>query len=136
MLHRHLPLVVFEIEAEDIARARSFYSEVFRWSFVDSAVAQGALEAELGGDHGTMIRVHLRVRDPVAIPSSQIERAGRKRGHFFCVRDFVAILKSVVKAGGQLVAGPTEVPGLGIRLYILDTEGNEVAILQPEQVDQ
>ena len=132
MSHRHLPFVVLEIEADDLARARSFYSAVFGWSFADSAVEQGALEAEMGGDRDTVVRVHLRVRDPVAFQPSPIERAERRHSHFLCVHDLTPLLKSVVEAGGQLIAGPTEVPGLGSRLYILDTEDNEVAVLQPE----
>jgi predicted enzyme related to lactoylglutathione lyase len=48
------------------------------------------------------------------------------------VHDLTPLLKRIVEAGGQLVAGPTEIPGLGSRLYILDTEGNEVSVLQPE----
>jgi len=135
MPHRHLPFVVLEIEAEDVARARSFYSAVFGWSFVDSAAEPGALEAQMGGDDDTIVRVHLRARHPVATPPSQVERADRRHGHSLCVRDLASILKRVVEAGGQLVAGPTEVPGLGSRLYILDTEDNEVAILQPEHAN-
>jgi predicted enzyme related to lactoylglutathione lyase len=132
MPHRHLPFVVLEIEAENPARARSFYSAVFGWSFAESAVGQEALEAEMGRDRGTVVRVHLRVRDPAASSSSQRERTDRRPSHFLCVGDRTPLLKSVVAAGGQLVAGPSEVPGLGTRLYILDTEGNEVAVLQPE----
>ena len=128
---RHLPFVVLEIEAEDLERARSFYSAVFGWSFADSAVEKGALEAEMVGDHATVVRVHLRVRDPSVRPPTQIERASRRYGHFLCVHDLTSILHTVVEAGGRLVAGPTEVPGVGRRLYILDTEDNEVAVLEP-----
>jgi hypothetical protein len=132
MPHRHMPFVVLEIEADDLARARSFYSAVFGWSFADSAVEQGALEAEMGGDRDTVVRVHLREREPSSFPPSPIERAERRHSHFLCVHDLTPLLKRIVEAGGQLVAGPTEIPGLGSRLYILDTEGNEVSVLQPE----
>lgn len=131
MPHHHLPFVVLEIEADNLERARSFYSAVFGWSFFDSAVEQGALEAEMGRDHDTVVRVHLRVRGPLVSPTSHIERAVPRHGHSLCVGNLTSILRTVVEAGGQLVAGPTEVPGLGRRLYILDSEDNEVAILEP-----
>ena len=124
MAHRHFPFVVLEIEAENLQRAGAFYASVFGWSFSDSPIELGTLEADLGADHDTMVRVHLRARDPMA-PST------RSDAHALCVRDLGPILAGLVAAGGQLIAGPVEVPGVGRRLYVRDTEGNEVAILEP-----
>ena len=121
MSHRHFPFVVLEIAAQNMLRARTFYSSLFGWTFADSDVESGALEAELGADHDTMVRMHLRPGD-----------AGRALGgQSVCVLDLAPILAGLVAAGGQLIAGPVDVPGLGRRLYVRDTEGNEVAVLEP-----
>ena len=130
MPHRHFPFVVLEIGAENLQRAGAFYSSIFGWSFSMSPMEPGALEADLDADHDTMVRVHLRARDPLAgVPPTG--SAAQSDGHSLCVRDLAPILAGVVAAGGQLIAGPVDVPGLGRRLYVRDTEGNEVAILEP-----
>ena len=131
MSHRHFPFVVLEIEAENLQRAGSFYSEIFGWSFTESAVELGALEADLGADHDTMVRVHLRPRDLLDGLAGPVRGALQGAGHSLCVHDLGPIVAGVVAAGGQLIAGPIEIPGLGRRLYVRDTEGNEVAILEP-----
>ena len=136
MAHRHFPFVVLEIEAENLERAGSFYSAIFGWSFTESAMVPGALEAELGTDHDTMVRVHLRARDPVAGPGKASGPTVQRHGHSLCVDDLAPILAGVVAAGGQLIAGPVDVPGLGRRLYVRDTEGNEVAVLEPSHDSQ
>lgn len=130
MPHRHFPFVVLEIGAENLQRAGSFYSAVFGWSFSENPLEPGALEADLGADHDTMVRVHLRARDPLDLVATA-GRAARCDGHALWVRDLAPILAGIVAAGGQLIAGPVDVPGLGRRLYVRDTEGNEVAILEP-----
>lgn len=125
MSDRHFPFVVLEIEADDLQRAVSFYSAIFGWSFTDSVVERGALDADLGGDHDTTVRVHLRARHPPPGP------AAHRHGHSLCVHELAPVMAGVVAAGGRLIAGPVDVPGLGRRLYVRDTEGNEVAILEP-----
>lgn len=136
MPHRHFPFVVLEIEADDLRRAGRFYTSIFGWSFVESDAEIGALEAVLGGDHDTMVRVHLRARDPLDGLAAPVARAAPGQGHSLCVRDLAPILAGVLAAGGQLIAGPVDVPGLGRRLYVRDTEGNEVAILEPSHHNQ
>lgn len=127
-MHRHFPFVVLEIEADNLRRAGTFYSTIFGWSFAESDIESGALEAELGGDHDTMVRVHLRPRDALdGLPAPLVRAAGPA----LCVHDLAPILAGVVAAGGQLIAGPVDVPGVGRRLYVRDTEGNEIAILEP-----
>ena len=128
MSHRHFPFVVLEIEADNLRRAGTFYSSIFGWSFAESDIESGALEADLGGDHDTMVRVHLRARGPLhGLPVPLVRATGPE----LCVHDLAPILAGVVAAGGQLIAGPLDVPGVGRRLYVRDTEGNEVAILEP-----
>lgn len=131
MSHRQFPFVVLEIEADDLQRAASFYSAIFGWTFTDSVVERGALDADLGADHDTLVRVHLRARHRPAGPAARHRPAAPAHGHSLCVHDLASVMAGLVAAGGQLIAGPAHVPGLGRRLYVRDTEGNDVAILEP-----
>ena len=136
MSHRHFPFVVLEIEADNLQRAASFYSAILGWTFTDSVVERGALDADLGADHDTTVRVHLRARHPLPVLAAGDRSAPHRHGHSICVHDLAPILAGVAAAGGQLIAGPVHVPGLGRRLYVRDTEGNDVAILEPSHESQ
>jgi predicted enzyme related to lactoylglutathione lyase len=128
MSHRHFPFVVLEIEAENLHRARTFYTSVFGWTFEPSDTEAGALEAELGADHDTMVRVHLRPRD---LPVSGSGASAARESHSLCVHDLTPILAGVLACGGQLISGPVDVHGVGRMLYVRDSEGNDVAVLEP-----
>jgi predicted enzyme related to lactoylglutathione lyase len=128
---RHLPFVVLELEADDLRRASTFYERALGWSFTQSAAEHGALEAEMLQDHDTMVRVHLRRRG-AAVP----QRAGTGRDDeagklFVCVPDLAQVVEQVAQAGGRLLDAPEHIPGLGRRVRFLDTEGNQVAVLEP-----
>jgi predicted enzyme related to lactoylglutathione lyase len=47
------------------------------------------------------------------------------------VDDIKQAAKKVVKAGGQVLGEPVEIPGVGQYVSFTDTEGNRVGILQP-----
>lgn len=127
----HLPFVVLEIEADDLQRASDFYTCMFGWKFGASAAEPGALETEMTGDHDTRVRVHLRKRSPDAAAPARREDVLRTSGHSLCVHDLGSVLGRVLEAGGEVIAGPIEVQGLGRRLYVRDTEGNAFAVLEP-----
>lgn len=40
-------------------------------------------------------------------------------------------MKKVADAGGKVLGGPMEIPGVGKYVSFLDTEGNRVSMLQP-----
>ena len=134
MMDRHFPIVILEIEADDLPRASAFYAGMFGWRFSEAGGQSGALEAELLEDHDTKVRVHLRQRGPGLKHLAQWEAAAQRHGHSICVRDLASVLGRVAKAGGQVIGGPVEVPGLGTRIHVRDTEGNEFAVLEPIHV--
>jgi hypothetical protein len=40
-------------------------------------------------------------------------------------------VKKVSDAGGKVLGEPAEIPGIGLYVSFIDTEGNRVSILQP-----
>ncbi|HUD19330.1 MAG TPA: hypothetical protein VMR81_02735 [Patescibacteria group bacterium] len=40
-------------------------------------------------------------------------------------------MKDVAAAGGKVLGHPMEIPGVGLYVSFLDTEGNRVSLLQP-----
>jgi hypothetical protein len=49
------------------------------------------------------------------------------------VKDVKASMKAVEKAGGKILREPDEIPGIGLWVSFLDTEGNRVSMIQPAQ---
>jgi predicted enzyme related to lactoylglutathione lyase len=47
------------------------------------------------------------------------------------VANLPAAMAAVEAAGGKVVAGPDDIPGIGTFASIVDTEGNRVGMLQP-----
>lgn len=119
--------VHFEVQADDIARARAFYERVFRWQ---SSQPFGELDYWLVST-GT---------DPIGIDGAIMQReAGATPGgaiHGVIITMGVADIEkartSIVEAGGTLVTDVDTIPGVGIFCYANDTEGNRFGVIQPE----
>jgi predicted enzyme related to lactoylglutathione lyase len=42
-------------------------------------------------------------------------------------------MKKVEKAGGKVLGEPWDIPGVGLYVAFIDTEGNRVSMLQPHR---
>jgi predicted enzyme related to lactoylglutathione lyase len=52
------------------------------------------------------------------------------------VEDVKNHMKKIEGAGGKILGEPMEIPGIGLYVSFLDTEGNRVGMLQPHQQQQ
>lgn len=111
-------IVHFEIPADDPARAIAFYRSAFGWSFDKW---EGPMEywmiktGEGPGIDGGLLRRMAPGQPPtnvVAVPS--VDESA----------------KTIVAAGGTLVAPKTAVPGVGWTAYFTDPEGNAFGIME------
>jgi hypothetical protein len=124
------PVVHFEMPAEDKKRMMDFYSRAFGWKM-----------EPLGPEMGNYVVVTTHEAD-----DKGIHRSGAINGGFYqktddpltrgpsvviAVDDIKAHMKTVVAAGGKLAGEPTDIPGIGTYVNLIDTEGNRVAMLQP-----
>lgn len=121
----------FEIPADDKARSKDFYSEVFEWQITDVPV-------QMGGGTGTYTAATTTATDPTtqmptepgAINGAIIERQGQITAPVITITvDSVEdYLKKVTDAGGEIVAGKQEVASMGYYAYVADPAGNVIGL--------
>ena len=125
------PVVHFEMPAEDRKRMATFYTNVFGWK-----------TELLGEDMGNYVLATTTETDEKGFP----KRPGAINGGFFpktddkpmqhpsvviAVKDVRGQMKNVESAGGKVLGEPWDIPGIGLYISFLDTEGNRVGMLQP-----
>lgn len=129
------PVVHFEIPAEDTKRMVAFYTKAFGWK-----------TQQLGPEMGNYVTVQTTETDKNGFP----KEPGRINGGFapkskdfqsinlvISVDDIRQAMKTVAAAGGKVLGGqkpgePDEIPGIGLYVSFIDTEGNRVGLLQPK----
>ena len=125
------PVVHFEMPAEDRKRIAAFYTNVFGWQ-----------TQELGADMGDYVLATTtesgeqgRPKEPGAINGGFFPKSDDKPGQYpsvvIAVDDVKEHMKKVEKAGGKVLGEPWDIPGVGLYVSFIDTEGNRVSMLQP-----
>jgi predicted enzyme related to lactoylglutathione lyase len=122
----------FEIQVDDLDRAKAFYAAVFGWTFEDYGQFTGAPywgvvtgpEDEPGINGGIMPRPA-----PAAGAGSGANGAVLTMG----VEDFDATAARIEAAGGRIALPKTALTGMAWQGYFLDTEGNTFGIHQPDE---
>jgi predicted enzyme related to lactoylglutathione lyase len=116
-------IVHFDIPAEDVERAKAFYSSLFGWEiaappeFPDYYMfLTGDPETDAGG--GLMAR-------------ESPEQVGLV--NYIGVESVDDIVGQVVELGGQVTVPKQAVPGMGWMAHFLDTEGNAIAVWQSDE---
>ena len=132
------PVIHFEMPAQDKSRMVKFYESVFGWK-----------TDQLGPEFGDYVIVTTTETDE----NRMIKTPGNINGGFYqskpedthghhprltiAVDDIHAAMKKVTAAGGKVLGGgfkagePDDIPGVGLYTAFIDTEGNEVSMLQP-----
>lgn len=118
-------VVHFELPADDVERAQSFYREAFGWditsmpgmgySLIGTTPSGVNGPTEPGAINGGM----LARQDPVRAPVITVE-----------VDDIAAALKTVESLGGRTARTSFPVGDMGFAAYFTDTEGNVVGLWQ------
>jgi predicted enzyme related to lactoylglutathione lyase len=131
-------VVHFEMPAEDRPRMIKFYEGVFGWK-----------TQQLGAEMGDYVVVSTAETDE----NRMVKKPGRINGGFFqktkenqypsvviAVDDIRKAMKEIEAAGGKVLGGknpgePDEIPGVGLFISFLDTEGNRNSVIQPNMPD-
>ncbi len=120
-------VVHFEIQADDIKRAKAFYEKTFDWK-----VSQMMAKEKGGMDYWGL------VTGPDGTPGingGMYERPkDRKLTTYDCtitVDDLDEAVEKVKKNGGKITQEKMEIPGVGFFARGVDTEGNIFGIMQP-----
>jgi uncharacterized protein len=123
--------VHFEIQADDIERAKTFYAAVFGWTYQDYGAVAGSpywgivtgADDEPGINGGLMLR-------PVPVAGG-----GQGANAFVCtiaVDDYDAIERTILEGGGRVAIAKTALVGMAWQGYYLDPEGNTFGIHQSD----
>ena len=124
-------VVHFEIQADDVDRAKTFYEKAFGWRFDDYSQSTGSTywgvitgEADEPGINGGLLQ------RPCPAPD-----AGQGTNAFVAtigVDDYDATEQRILQAGGIVALPKFALPGMAWQGYYLDTEGNTIGIHQPD----
>jgi len=121
----------FEIQVDDVERAKAFYGAVFGWTFQDWSQHS---DTEYWG-------VITGAGDGPGIDGGLLRRAGAHPGPghganaFVCtvvVEDYDDTRRLLLASGGREVQPKTALTGMAWQGYYLDTEGNLFGIHQPD----
>ncbi len=138
------PVVHFEMGYDDKQRMTDFYTKVFGW------------EAEMmGPEMGNYVVVHTTetdkngmIKTPGAINGGFYKKTDSPTSHapsiVIAVDDIQEAIKDATAAGGKILGGmnqagkhtnePQMIPGVGLWISAMDTEGNRFSILQPNKM--
>lgn len=114
----------FEISVRDLARAQVFYEAVLQAQLVTESyggpgMSMAVFPAEGEATQGALV---------AGYPGLQ-SGTGGTLVYLHVADSLDAALQRVLKAGGQVALGKTELPqGLGCFAHLLDTEGNRVGL--------
>jgi predicted enzyme related to lactoylglutathione lyase len=127
------PVVHFEMPAEDRKRMADFYTKVFGWK-----------TEQLGEDMGNYVLATTTDSDekgpkkPGAINGGFFQKTDDKPAQYpsvvIAVENIREHMKSVERAGGKVLGEPWDIPGVGLYVSFLDTEGNRVGMIQPKNM--
>jgi uncharacterized protein len=131
------PVVHFEMPYEDRQRMADFYAKAFGWQ-----------PQMLGPEMGDYVVVKTSETEETGFP----KRPGMINGGFFAktkdtqypsvviaVDDIREAMKKVEETGGKVLGGqkpgePDDIPGVGLYVSFVDTEGNRVGLIQPQSM--
>jgi uncharacterized protein len=126
------PVVHFEMPAEDRRRMAEFYTKVFGWK-----------TEQLGEDMGNYVLAFTTDSDekgpkkPGAINGGFFQKTGDMPAQYpsvvIAVENVKEHMKSLQDAGGKVLGEPMDIPGIGLYVSFLDSEGNRVGMIQPSR---
>lgn len=121
------PVVHFEIPADDLDRAKTFYSSVFDWQIVSTPMPEG----EYTGVVTSPVDPETQTpATPGAINGALVPRQAEMPAPVLTI-DVQAIddaLAQVEAGGGATIVPRTEIPGMGAFAYFRDPEDNVVGL--------
>jgi len=124
-------VVHFEIQTDDVERAKAFYGAVFGWEFQDWSEYTGTTYwGAITGRDGTPGINGALLQRPAPAPAPQ-----QGANAFVCtmeVDDYDATEAKVLAHGGIVALPKAALPGMAWQGYYLDTEGNTFGIHQPD----
>jgi predicted enzyme related to lactoylglutathione lyase len=125
------PVVHFEMPAEDSKRMSAFYKKAFGWQ-----------TQQLGEEHGYYTLATTTESDKKGRPKGKAminggfypkskDKPEQHPSIVIAVDSIKRTMKKIEKAGGKVLGEPMEIPGFGMYVSFMDTEGNRVSVMEP-----
>ena len=123
----HSRVVHFEIPADNVERAKSFYQKAFGWDINQYPGMEYHMVGTTEVDQKTQTPTQ-----PGGINGGLTKRNNEVKNTVITVdvQDIEAALKNVEKLGGKTVQKKQPVADMGFTAYFKDTEGNIVGLWQ------
>jgi predicted enzyme related to lactoylglutathione lyase len=121
------PIVHFEIPADDVARAQTFYQNVFGWKIKQMPIPAGGPE---------YYGVTTRKEGEAGINGGLMKRnmPGQPFANYVAVKSIDDFLSKVTANGGSVILPRQEIaPGMGSIAVFKDTEENMMGLYQPSE---
>jgi len=112
----------FEINAEDIERAKKFYEKTFDWK-IEKWEGGEYWTIKAGDDDEEGINGGLQKRED---PADQVH-------NYITVSSAEDAKSKIEKHGGTIVSPKITVPGVGHFYMFKDTEGNKLGVMQEDE---
>ena len=113
-----------ELMTRDEDTALAFYSAVFGWTYEDQDMGTMIYHVIAGGESGGLGGIMgMPPEMPAEVPSHWAV--------YFTVADLDAAIAKATAAGGQVVAEPMDVPGVGRMATLHDPANASFALMQP-----
>ena len=117
-------VVHFDVPIDDPERAGSFYRAVFGWSYDDQDMGTMIYHVIAGGESGGLGAI-------MPMPPEMPDQVPNHWGVYFTITDLDATVAAVTSAGGQIVAEPMDIPGVGRRATVHDPTIASFSLMQP-----
>lgn len=113
--------VHFDISADDMNRAKQFYSKLFGWKFTDLSSAMNYSLIETTGLSGQK-----------GLGGGLGKRGGSQGGivNYIGVKSIDETIPMILSLGGKVIQGKQPVPGWGFLAVCQDTEHNTFGIFE------
>jgi len=133
------PVVHFEMPYENRERMKKFYESAFGWKMQQMGSEMGNYVVAVTGKSD---KESGRPTEPGYINGGFYQKTADARSHapsfVIAVDDIRAAMEQVKKSGGTVVGSknkpgePDDIPGVGLWISFLDSEGNRVSLLEPK----
>jgi uncharacterized protein len=126
------PVIHFEMPAENKKWMANFYTRAFGWQ-----------TKQLGPEMGEYVVVTTTESDekgptkPGMINGGFFQKTDDKPSQYpsvvIQIDDIKDHMNKIEEAGGKVLGEPWDIPGIGLYVSFLDTEGNRASIIQPSR---
>ena len=119
-------VVHFEIPADNLARAKKFYSTVFGWNLTDFPEMEYTMARTTDSDQNGM------PKEPGAINGGMLQRQDPVKTPVITISvdNMDQAAATIEKNGGKMIRPKMAVGDMGFAAYFKDTEGNVVGLWQ------